>query len=67
MQMVMFMKENGSTTKHMVGELTHMQMELTTMGIGLMINSMDMARSHGQMELNTLESIKMVRKTVKGD
>jgi hypothetical protein len=45
-----------------VRELTHTQMELTTMEIGLMTSSMEMGWSLGLMELSMRDSTKMERK-----
>jgi hypothetical protein len=48
--------------KLMERELILMPTVPTTMGIGLMINNMDMEKNHGQMVLNMKENTLMGRK-----
>ncbi len=52
MQMVMFMKVNGSMIRHMVKENTRIQMVLTILVSGVMTSSVGKAWKVGLMELN---------------
>ena len=63
----MYMKVNGLTIRHMAKALTHMPTEHTTMGIGLMISSMDMVWRVGLTVPSTRVSIEMAKKMASGN
>jgi hypothetical protein len=62
MRMEIFMKEIGLMIKLMVLEHINMQMVQLMLEIGLKINNMVKELKLGQMELATMETIKMEKK-----